>query len=118
MDVPKSPPPTTTTSACSAMGPEYAPRRCYGPPPPSGWQEAMVPSPRDDSLFVPSRTAEHARTFVSWPCRHDLWGDFLAEAEAEYAAVVAAIARYEPVTVIASPGVTPRLPAGTAFPSD
>jgi agmatine deiminase len=78
----------------------------------------MVPSPRDDSLFVPSRTAEHARTFVSWPCRHDLWGGFLAEAEAEYAAVVAAIARYEPVTVIASPGVTPRLPAGTAFPID
>ena len=50
-------------------------RRCYGPPPPSGCQEAMVPSPRDDSLFVPSRTAEHARTFVSWPCRAELWDD-------------------------------------------
>jgi agmatine deiminase len=78
----------------------------------------MVPSPRDDSLFVPSRTAEHARTFVSWPCRQDLWGGWLAEAEAEYAAVVAAIARFEPVTVIAPPGVAPRLPSGTAFPVD
>jgi agmatine deiminase len=74
----------------------------------------MVPSPRDDALFVPSRTVEHARTFVSWPCRADLWGDQLADAEAEYAAAVEAIARFEPVTVIAQPGTTPRLPAGTA----
>ena len=77
-----------------------------------------MPSPRDDALFVPSRTAEHARTFVSWPCRAELWGGLLSEAEAEYAAVVAAIARYEPVTVIATPGSEPRLPAGTAFPVD
>jgi agmatine deiminase len=81
-------------------------------------REAMVPSPRDDSLFVPSRTAEHARTFVSWPCREDLWGGLLAEAEAEYSAVVAAIARHEPVTVIARPGTTPRLPPGTSHPVD
>ncbi|MDX6629821.1 MAG: agmatine deiminase [Gaiellales bacterium] len=77
-----------------------------------------MPSPRDDSLFVPSRTTEHARTFVSWPCREDLWGELLAEAETEYAAVVAAIARHEPVTVIAPPGVTPRLPAATTYPVD
>jgi agmatine deiminase len=78
----------------------------------------MVPSPRDDSLFVPSRTTEHARTFVSWPCRQDLWGEFQAEAEAEYAAVIDAIARFEPVTVIAPPGVVPRLPVETAHPID
>jgi agmatine deiminase len=77
-----------------------------------------MPSPRDDSLFVPSRTVEHARTFVSWPCREDFWGDLLAAAEAEYAATVAAIARFEPVTVIAPPGVTPRLPAETIHPVD
>jgi agmatine deiminase len=81
-------------------------------------QEAVVPSPRDDSLFVPSRTAEHARTFVCWPCREDLWGGHLAEAEGEYAAVVAAIARFEPVTVIVPPGVSPRLPAATIHPVD
>ena len=86
--------------------------------PPSGRREAMVPSPRDDALSVPSRTVEHARTFVSWPCRADLWGGHLAEAEAEYAAVVEAIARFEPVTVIAQPGTTPRLPADTAHPVD
>jgi agmatine deiminase len=78
----------------------------------------MVPSPRDDSLFVPARTAEHARTFVSWPCREDLWHEHLAAAEDEYAATIAAIAAFEPVTVIASPGVTPRLPEGTRFPVD
>jgi agmatine deiminase len=78
----------------------------------------MVPSPRDDALSVPSRTVEHARTFVSWPCRTDLWGGHLAEAEAEYAAVVEAVARFEPVTVIAQPGTTPRLPADTAYEVD
>ena len=75
-----------------------------------------MPSPRDDSLFVPSRTAEHARTFVSWPCRPELWDDHLAEAEVEYAAVVAAIARFEPVTVIVPPGTQPAIPGGTAHP--
>jgi agmatine deiminase len=78
----------------------------------------MVPSPRDDSLFVPSRTTEHARTFVSWPCRQELWAGMLDEAEAEYTAVVAAVAAYEPVTVIAPPGSRPRLPTGTAYPVD
>jgi agmatine deiminase len=78
----------------------------------------MVPSPRDDSLFVPSRTTEHARTFVSWPCRAELWGGFLSEAEEEYAAVVEAIARFEPVTVIVPPGAVPRLPVGTKYPVD
>ena len=77
-----------------------------------------MPSPRDDSLFVPSRTIEHARTFVSWPCREDLWGGQLAGAEAEYAGVVEAIARFEPVTVIARPGTRPRLPADTPHPVD
>jgi agmatine deiminase len=78
----------------------------------------MVPSPRDDSLFVPSRTAEHEGTFVSWPCRSELWGGLLAEAEAEYAAAVEAIARFEPVTVIARPGTRLRLPADTTYPVD
>jgi agmatine deiminase len=76
----------------------------------------VAPSPRDDGLSVPSRTTEHARTFVSWPCRAELWGGHLAEAEAEYAATVAAIARFEPVTVIAPPGAAPRPPDGTRHP--
>ena len=77
-----------------------------------------MPSPRDDALFVPSRTVEHARTFISWPCREELWGGLLAEAEAEYAAVVEAVARFEPVTVIAAPGTRPQLPSGTTHPVD
>jgi agmatine deiminase len=75
-----------------------------------------VPSPRDDSLYVPSRTAEHARTFVSWPCRPELWDTHLAEAEVEYAAVVEAISRFEPVTVIFRPGTQPVFPADTVHP--
>jgi agmatine deiminase len=78
----------------------------------------MVPSPRDDALSVPSRTVEHARTFVSWPCRADLWGDHLAEAQAEYAAVIEAIARFEPVTVIVRPGTAPDIVADTRHPVD
>ena len=109
----------TTTSARSPMEGEYrgSPLLRSATHRPDA-REAMVPSPRDDALFVPSRTVEHARTFVSWPCRADLWGGQLAEAEAEYAAAVEAIARFEPVTVIAPPGTAPRLPSGTVHEVD
>jgi agmatine deiminase len=41
---------------------------------------------------------------MGWPCRRELWGETLAQARADYAAVAAAIAAFEPVTMIANPG--------------
>ena len=41
---------------------------------------------------------------MGWPCRTELWGDTLAQARADYAAVANAVAAFEPVTMIANAG--------------
>ena len=41
---------------------------------------------------------------MGWPCRLELWGDTLARARADYAAVANAVAAFEPVTMIANAG--------------
>jgi agmatine deiminase len=77
----------------------------------------VASTPRVDGLFAPIRTAPHARTFVSWPSNFNSWGpDTLAAAQAEYSAIVAAIAQWEPVTVLADPGAAPALPRGSRHP--
>jgi agmatine deiminase len=52
---------------------------------------------------VPAETDPHERTLMAWPCRVELWGPELDAARADYAVVAAAIARFEPVTMIAAP---------------
>jgi agmatine deiminase len=41
---------------------------------------------------------------MGWPCRLDLWGETVAQARTDYAAVANAVAAFEPVTMIANPG--------------
>jgi agmatine deiminase len=41
---------------------------------------------------------------MGWPCRAELWGETIARAREDYAAVANAIAAFEPVTMIANPG--------------
>ena len=53
---------------------------------------------------LPAEWEPHERTLMGWPCRASLWGDQLAQARADYAAVANAIAAFEPVTMIANPG--------------
>jgi len=53
---------------------------------------------------MPPEWAEHERTVIAWPARTALWGDQLAAAKTTYARVVAAVARLEPVTVVADVG--------------
>src|SRR5258708_3412845 len=62
--------------------------------------------PEQDGLFMPARWTGHDRTLVSWPARGSFWGGHMDETKLEYAQVVRAIARFEPVTVIANPGAT------------
>jgi agmatine deiminase len=50
---------------------------------------------------LPAETEPHEGTLMAWPARVDLWGDLLAEAEAVHAEVAVAIARFEPVTMVA-----------------
>jgi agmatine deiminase len=53
---------------------------------------------------TPAEWEPHERTLMGWPCRARLWGETLAQARADYAAVANAIAEREPVTMIANPG--------------
>jgi agmatine deiminase len=53
---------------------------------------------------TPAEWEPHERTIMGWPCRTELWGDTLAQACADYAAVANAVAAFEPVTMIANAG--------------
>jgi agmatine deiminase len=55
-------------------------------------------------LRMPAEWEPHERTLMGWPCRRELWGDLLEQARADYAAVANAVARFEPVTMIAADG--------------
>ncbi|HEY1003391.1 MAG TPA: agmatine deiminase family protein [Streptosporangiaceae bacterium] len=56
----------------------------------------LVPAPADH--------VRHARTWMAWPARRDVWGAQLAGVRGDVAAVARAIARYEPVAMVARPG--------------
>lgn len=53
-------------------------------------------------MRMPAEWEPHERTLMGWPCRRALWGDLMVQARADYAAVANAIARFEPVTMIAA----------------
>jgi len=62
-------------------------------------------TPRRDGFRMPGRWVEHERTLVSWPCLEWPFAPgHLEDAKREWAEVILAIRRFEPVTVIANPG--------------
>jgi agmatine deiminase len=67
--------------------------------------DAARTSPRADGLRAPARTERHERTLVAWPTERPIWGAHRARAVAEYRALVEAVARFEPVCVIADPAL-------------
>jgi agmatine deiminase len=56
---------------------------------------------QSERVRMPGEWEPHERTLMAWPCRLELWGQTLARARADYAAVANAIAAFEPVTMIA-----------------
>ena len=54
-------------------------------------------------MRMPAEWAPHERTIVCWPARETMWQERFAEAKAEHAAVVNAIAAFEPVTLAVDP---------------
>jgi agmatine deiminase len=56
-------------------------------------------------MRLPAEWEPHERTLMGWPCRLELWGETIERAREDYAAVANAIAEFEPVTMIANPGL-------------
>jgi agmatine deiminase len=71
-------------------------------------------TPAADGYSMPPEWAPHERTLVVWPARTELWGPHLAAAHRATVATVAAVARFEPVTVLAGVGSGPDAEAALA----
>jgi agmatine deiminase len=63
-------------------------------------------TPAADGFAMPAEWEPHAGCLMAWPSRAELWGDRLADAKRDYAAVAAAIAGFEPVFMVCSPGLS------------
>jgi agmatine deiminase len=58
------------------------------------------------TMRMPGEFEAHERTVVCWPTRDEIYpGPLMAEARAAHAELARAIARFEPVTMIAPPGL-------------
>ncbi|MFC1432585.1 agmatine deiminase family protein [Streptacidiphilus sp. N1-3] len=53
------------------------------------------------ALQLPSETGPHTRTFLAWPALSSIWGRQLAGVRNDVATIAKAVARYEPVVVLA-----------------
>ena len=51
-----------------------------------------------------SEHAPHARCWMAWPARTEVWGDQLAAVRQDIAHLARTIARFEPVRMLAQPG--------------
>jgi agmatine deiminase len=60
-------------------------------------------TPRSAGWFAPADHVRHTRTWMAWPARADIWGAMLAGARRDVALVARAIARFEPVAMVARP---------------
>ncbi len=65
---------------------------------------------------MPAEWERHERTLMAWPRRRELWGTQIGMARSDYAAVVDAIAAFEPVTLVAHPAQLEE--ARAAVPTD
>ena len=60
-------------------------------------------TPKQAGFSMPAEWEAHERCWMAWPFRDDLWAD-LAAAQQAYGEVARTIRRFEPVTMIATPG--------------
>ena len=64
---------------------------------------SSCPPALSPGFSMPAEWSPHAACWLAWPQRKELWGDYLAGACADYARVARAIARREPVVMVADP---------------
>lgn len=62
-----------------------------------------MPTTEPPVLRMPHEGEPHERTLVAWPCREELWRGHLDAGRRAVAELVRAIARFEPVTLLARP---------------
>ena len=60
-------------------------------------------TPLEAGYRMPPEWAPHARCWMAWPARVELWGKQLGATQSTYAAVARAVARFEPVTLLVPP---------------
>jgi agmatine deiminase len=59
--------------------------------------------PADLRYTMPAEWASHARCWMAWPKRAELWREYIEGARGDYVRVAHAIAAHEPLTMIADP---------------
>lgn len=75
------------------------------PPLPPSFAPVRLPvrAPVCDGLHMPAEWSPHAGCWMAWPCPDPLLEDALDTVRTSFAGVVRAIARFEPVTLLARP---------------
>jgi agmatine deiminase len=64
----------------------------------------MAQTPHETGLRMPAEWAPHERTLIAWPAREEAWrGTTIEAARDAHAEVVAAVAAFEPVLLVADP---------------
>jgi agmatine deiminase len=75
-------------------------------------------TPAAAGFAMPGEFEPHAGCLMAWPSRSELWGDRWEDAMGDYAAVASAIADFEPVLMVCTPGrgreVTTRCSSGVS----
>ncbi|MES1991248.1 MAG: agmatine deiminase family protein [Pseudomonadota bacterium] len=64
---------------------------------------SSVRTPADDGMFMPAEWEPHARCWMQWPSRGEVWGEQLPQAYMAYAQVARAISQFEPVSMVCRP---------------
>jgi agmatine deiminase len=60
-------------------------------------------TPAGSGFSMPAEWSPHAGCFLSWPCRELTWHGHFEDAKRAYSAVIKAIDRFDPVTVVVDP---------------
>jgi agmatine deiminase len=75
-------------------------------------------TPHTDGLAMPPEWAPHERCVIAWPARQSMWGAQFDGAKRAHAATATAIARFEPVLLVARPGAGDEARAACAEAGD
>ena len=58
--------------------------------------------PAAEGFYMPAEWQPHARCWMAWPCREEIWDGRIEDTRQAYAEVARAIAEFEPVTMVAN----------------